>query len=89
MSAVSEPVQPPMPSPILLEEWDDPAMAEFKRQEAEDRAAFGCSEEAREWLRRMRAGEAGWGFTGAKAKTTVVYDKPPIRFQRSLHVADT
>lgn len=64
-------------------------MAEFKRQEAEDRAAFGCSDEAREWLHRMRTGEAGWGFTGAKAKTTVVYDKPPIRLQRSLHVADT
>lgn len=78
-----------MPSPILVEEWDDPAMAEFKRQEAEDRAAFGCSDEAREWLHRMRTGEAGWGFTGAKAKTTVVYDKPPIRLQRSLHVADT
>lgn len=38
-----------------LEEWDDPAMAEFKRKEAEERAAFGRSPEARLWLERFRA----------------------------------
>jgi hypothetical protein len=30
-------------------------MAEFKRQEAEERAAFGCSEEAKKWLENLRS----------------------------------
>jgi hypothetical protein len=38
-----------------MEEWDNPAMAEFKRQEAEDRMAFGCSPEARQWLEHLRS----------------------------------
>ena len=29
-------------------------MAEFKRQEAKDREEFGHSDEAKEWLRRLR-----------------------------------
>lgn len=58
MSAVSEPVQLPMPPPAQIEEWDDPAMAEFKRQEAEDREAFGCSDEAREWWDKVRKSPA-------------------------------
>lgn len=43
------------PRPLTHEdEWDNPAMAEFKRQEAEDRAAFGHSAEAREWLEKLK-----------------------------------
>ncbi len=42
------------PSPSLVEEWDNPAMAEFKRQEAEDRVDFGTSAEAREWLEHLK-----------------------------------
>lgn len=42
------------PSPSLAEEWDNPAMAEFKRQEAEDRVDFGESAEAREWLEHLK-----------------------------------
>lgn len=38
----------------MMEEWDNPAMTEFKRQEAEDRASFGCSLEARQWLEQLR-----------------------------------
>ena len=71
-----------LPPASLIEEWDNSAMVEFKRQEAEDRAEFGCSQEAQEWLRLIREGEAGWGWTGAVAKKTPVYDKPPIRLQR-------
>lgn len=43
------------PPPSLAEEWDNPAMAEFKRQEAEERVAFGCSLEAEQWLERLRS----------------------------------
>ncbi len=49
--------QPPAPAPrpqTFEEEWDDPAMAQFKREEAEDRVAFGQSEEARAWLDGLR-----------------------------------
>ena len=42
------------PPASLAEEWDNPAMAEFKRQEAEERVVFGCSAEARQWLERLR-----------------------------------
>jgi hypothetical protein len=38
------------PSPSLAEEWDNPAMAEFKRQEAEEREAFARSHTREEWL---------------------------------------
>ena len=38
----------------MEEEWDNPAMTAFKRQEAEERAAFGCSEEAKGWLENLR-----------------------------------
>jgi len=38
----------------MVEEWDNPAMTEFKRQEAEDRVAFGFSLEARQWLEQLR-----------------------------------
>jgi hypothetical protein len=83
MSGVSAPdFQLPPPPASLIEEWDDPAMAEFKRQEAEDRAAFGCSDEAREWLQRLRDGTARWEWAGHLAKKIPTYDKPPIRLQR-------
>ncbi len=39
----------------MAEEWDNPAMTEFKRQEAEERVAFGCSLEARQWLEHLRS----------------------------------
>ena len=38
----------------MVEEWDNPAMTEFKRQEAEERVAFGHSLEARQWLESLR-----------------------------------
>ena len=46
--------QPFTPDPSLAEVWDNPAMTEFKRQEAEDRVAFGKSREAHEWLEHLR-----------------------------------
>jgi hypothetical protein len=46
--------EPFKPDPSLAEVWDNPAMTEFKRQEAEDRVAFGRSLEAREWLEHFR-----------------------------------
>jgi hypothetical protein len=39
----------------MVEEWDNPAMTELKRQEAEDRVAFGVSLEARQWLEQLRS----------------------------------
>ena len=45
---------PFIPPAHLAEEWDNPAMAEFKRQEAEERVAFGCSDEAQQWLKNLR-----------------------------------
>lgn len=39
----------------MVEEWDNPEMTEFKRQEAEERVAFGCSLEARQWLEHLRS----------------------------------
>ena len=38
----------------MEEEWDNPAMTEFKRQEAEERRAFGCSDEAKQWMEAFR-----------------------------------
>lgn len=49
------PSEPFKPDPSLAEEWDNPAMTEFKRQEAEERVAFGRSREAREWLEHFRS----------------------------------
>jgi hypothetical protein len=46
--------QAPQPAVPMAEEWDNPAMTEFKRQEAEERLAFGCSKEARQWLEHLR-----------------------------------
>jgi hypothetical protein len=40
----------PQPPPVsLVEEWDNPAMTEFKRQEAEDRVTFALSHTQEEW----------------------------------------
>ena len=51
-----KPTDPPFTPPVsLMEEWDNPAMTEFKRQEAEDRKTFGCSLEARQWLEQLRS----------------------------------
>ncbi len=47
--------KPFTPLPSLAEEWDNPEMAEFKRQEAEERVAFGCSFEAQQWLYHLRS----------------------------------
>ena len=46
MKPTSEPFIPPA---HLAEEWDNPAMAEFKRQEAEERVAFAKSHTQEEW----------------------------------------
>jgi hypothetical protein len=46
--------QDPRPPVRMVEEWDNPAMAEFKRREAEERLAFGCSAEAVRWLEHLR-----------------------------------
>ncbi len=48
-------LEPFIPPAHLAEEWDNPAMAEFKRQEAEERAEFGCSQEAQQWLANFQA----------------------------------
>lgn len=54
-SAMNPTPQHPQPPVSMVEEWDNPAMTEFKRQEAEDRVAFGCSLEARQWLEHFRS----------------------------------
>ncbi len=38
-----------IPPAHLAEEWDNPAMAEFKRQEAEDRVSFSNSRTQEQW----------------------------------------
>lgn len=45
--------QPFTPDPSLAEVWDNPAMTEFKRQEAEDRVAFAQSLTQDEWRAAM------------------------------------
>jgi hypothetical protein len=47
MKSVRKPFTPPA---ALAEEWDNPAMTEFKRQEAEERVAFAKSHTQEEWL---------------------------------------
>lgn len=54
LSAMKPTLQHPQPPVSMVEEWDNPAMTEFKRQEAEERVAFGCSLEARQWLEHLR-----------------------------------
>ncbi len=51
MNSSPQTPRPPIPT---VEEWDNPAMTEFKRREAQERVAFGCSLEAREWLEHLR-----------------------------------
>jgi hypothetical protein len=48
-------VQLPPPPVSLVEEWDNPAMAEFKRQEAEDRVTFAQSKTQEEWRELVMA----------------------------------
>lgn len=62
----------------LEDEWDNPAMAQFKRDEQADREAFGHSAEAQEWLRRLRAGELGWDWTVQLAQRIPTYDRAPV-----------
>ncbi len=45
---------PFIPNPALAEEWDNPAMTEFKRQEAEERVEFAKSHTQEEWLAAMK-----------------------------------
>ena len=44
------------PPASLAEEWDNPAMAEFKREEAEERVAFARSHTREEWLAALSRG---------------------------------
>lgn len=53
--AMKTSAQPPQPPATYAEEWDNPVMAEFKRREAEERVAFGRSEEAVKWLENLRS----------------------------------
>lgn len=49
-----KPTDPPFTPPVsLMEEWDNPAMTEFKRQEAEDRKTFAQSHTQEEWRAAM------------------------------------
>ena len=67
----------PLRPATFEDEWDDPMMAQIKRWESEDRAEFGCSEEARVWLERIRQGQAGWNWT-VNVVSLPVYDGPPV-----------
>jgi hypothetical protein len=50
-SSAMKPTPPHFQPPLsMVEEWDNPAMAEFKRQEAEERVAFAQSHTQEEWL---------------------------------------
>jgi len=74
--------QPPAPAPrpqTFEEEWDDPAMAQFKREEAEDRAAFGQSEESRAWLQHMQSDRPRWTGSVRPAPKLPQYDRPPVK----------
>lgn len=51
--SMNPPSQPFIPPAHLAEEWDNPAMAEFKRLEAEERVAFAQSHTRDEWLASM------------------------------------
>ena len=48
-------VTSPLRPATFEDEWDDPMMAQIKRWESEDRAEFGCSEEARVWWDRVQS----------------------------------
>ena len=50
LNAMKPTPQPPQPLVSMVEEWNNPAMAEFKRQEAEERVAFAQSHTQEEWL---------------------------------------
>ncbi|MFN0079316.1 MAG: hypothetical protein ACKVY0_22865 [Prosthecobacter sp.] len=84
-------MNPRLPAPYrpatFEEEWDNPAMAQFKREEAEDREAFGHSEEARAWLEHLRSGAMKWSGTVKPAPRLPVYDKAPV--QLYSHAAHT
>ena len=44
----------PRPIPSMEEEWDNPAMTEFKRQEALDRIEFAQSRTQEEWREALK-----------------------------------
>ena len=49
------PDQPaPWPTPSLMEEWDNPAMTEFKRQEAEERTEFAQLRTQAAWREALK-----------------------------------
>ena len=70
---------PKLPPPPISpdEEWDNPAMAEFKRQEAEDRVAFAETYDAKEWLDAMRD-------STLRDQPIMPAPKPPKRFPFKL-----
>jgi hypothetical protein len=53
LSTMKPTPQAPLPG-IMKEEWDNPAMTEFKRQEAEERVAFAQSHTQEEWRAALR-----------------------------------
>jgi hypothetical protein len=53
LDAMKPTPQSPQPTVSMVEERDNPAMTEFKRQEAEDRVAFAQSLTQDEWRAAM------------------------------------
>lgn len=51
---MADPYQAPfVPDPAYAEKWDNPEMAAFKQEEAEERIAFAKSHTREEWLAAM------------------------------------
>ncbi len=70
--------KPFVPDPSLAEEWDHPAMAEFKRQEAEERVAFGKSHTQEEWFAALESSSRRGDFIQAVAKKPASFPFKPV-----------
>ena len=76
MNPTPEPFIPPA---HLAEEWDNPAMAEFKRQEAEDRVAFAKSHTREEWIAALEHSTLRGDFVIRVVKPQQSFPFKPVR----------
>jgi hypothetical protein len=79
LSAMKPTPQHPQPPVSLVEEWDNPAMADFKRQEAEERVAFGRSLEAHQWLEHLRSSQPPEVVIRVAPKAPARFPFKPVR----------
>lgn len=78
-SAINLPLEPFIPPAHIAEEWDNPAMAEFKREEAEERVAFANSMTQEEWRAALKQSAFRGDFAISVVKTPRRFPFKPVQ----------